>query len=133
MHGKRGDQERDAPVADQPSPASREIAIRELAAQPTLHAWSFVKDLRARLKELGASTSGTKQELYARLLAAEGRRRRDVEVAQALEEQRYRGEQMASHSAPRQLPRQSWGQDRPPGNAIPRSPPLDCEWRLHSS
>ena len=108
MHDKPDDVEGGEP-ADQQRLASREIAIRELAAQPTLHAWSFVKDLRARLKELGAPTSGTKQELYARLLAAEGRRRRAVEVAQALEEQRNRGEQMASQSAPRQLP----GPDEP--------------------
>ena len=104
MHDESGNQDGDNLGVEQPLTASRELAIRELAAQPTLHAWSFVKDLRARLKELGASTSGTKSELYARLLAAEGRRRRDIEVAHALDERRRRGEQMASHSVPRQLP-----------------------------
>ena len=54
---------------------------------PLLHSYSQVKDLRKRLKELGAPQYGDRALLWSRLLKAEAQRRRDIEIAKAIEEQ----------------------------------------------
>jgi hypothetical protein len=68
-----------------------------------LRADSRVEDLRARLKELGAPIYGDKKTLYARWLAAERKRARDIEVARALVEQRLQGEEAEGQAAPREM------------------------------
>ena len=62
-----------------------------------------MNDLKKRLKELGAPQYGDRALLWSRLLKAEAQRRRDIEIAKAIEEQRLRGAQDAGMWVPRQM------------------------------